>query len=193
MRKKAIIGVLTLMLSTSVLLPSLTSFAVENPTAIVLTEGNEILQKSIEFNENNSINSSKETLNQDLKNIEPRGFNFSKIAVKIKQWKPGLTNLVKKWTIASTADWIADTIKVAWDKLRAITVDREYVGPGYNTTGDPVKTVQSALNNRGYSAGTADGIYGPNTKNAIIRFQRSRGLAADGIVGPATWRQLMEQ
>ena len=33
---------------------------------------------------------------------------------------------------------------------------------------------------------TADGIYGPQTRAAILRFQRAHGLAADGIAGPAT-------
>ena len=37
---------------------------------------------------------------------------------------------------------------------------------------------------------SADGIFGPGTKRAVKRFQRSHGLTADGIVGPATWSAL---
>lgn len=33
----------------------------------------------------------------------------------------------------------------------------------------------------------ADGIFGPLTRNAVIRFQRGARLVADGIVGPKTW------
>lgn len=33
----------------------------------------------------------------------------------------------------------------------------------------------------------ADGIFGLGTKRAVINFQKSRLLAADGIVGPKTW------
>ena len=33
----------------------------------------------------------------------------------------------------------------------------------------------------------ADGIFGTGTRNAVIVFQRSKGLVADGIVGPRTW------
>jgi len=35
-----------------------------------------------------------------------------------------------------------------------------------------------------------DRIYGKHTKRAVKRFQRSHGLTADGIVGPATWSAL---
>jgi peptidoglycan hydrolase-like protein with peptidoglycan-binding domain len=40
---------------------------------------------------------------------------------------------------------------------------------------------------------TADGIFGANTRNAVIAFQRHFGLAQDGIVGQATWNRLMQE
>ena len=38
---------------------------------------------------------------------------------------------------------------------------------------------------------TADGIFGNNTKSAVIKYQKSKGLSADGIVGQNTWRKLL--
>jgi peptidoglycan hydrolase-like protein with peptidoglycan-binding domain len=36
----------------------------------------------------------------------------------------------------------------------------------------------------------ADGVYGPQTRGAVRRFQRSHGLSVDGVAGPATLAML---
>lgn len=51
---------------------------------------------------------------------------------------------------------------------------------------------QDDLNTLGFSTGGLDGIFGANTENAVRRYQSSRGLSADGIVGCNTWRSLQE-
>ncbi|MBI4309507.1 MAG: peptidoglycan-binding protein, partial [Candidatus Omnitrophica bacterium] len=50
--------------------------------------------------------------------------------------------------------------------------------------------VQTALKNAGFYTGKVDGKIGAGTKAAIIEFQRSNGLAADGVVGRKTWEAL---
>jgi hypothetical protein len=59
----------------------------------------------------------------------------------------------------------------------------------YGSTGTSVKLIQAALNRYGAHL-VVDGIFGPLTRAAVIRFQRAHGLEADGIVGPITWRAL---
>jgi membrane-bound lytic murein transglycosylase B len=44
-----------------------------------------------------------------------------------------------------------------------------------------VMALQSALNERGFEAGAADGVAGPATRAALRRYQRSEGLPADGF------------
>ncbi len=55
-----------------------------------------------------------------------------------------------------------------------------------------VLIAQDDLNTLGYTTGGLDGIFGNNTYNAVRRYQASRGLAVDGIIGCNTWRSLQE-
>ena len=50
--------------------------------------------------------------------------------------------------------------------------------------GEEVKTLQRLLNV------AVDGIFGPNTEEAVVAFQKAAGLKVDGIVGPKTWDAL---
>ncbi len=52
--------------------------------------------------------------------------------------------------------------------------------------GPEVTRLQKRLNELGFKAGKADGRFGPATKAALIAFQKSEGLATDGIAGPKT-------
>ena len=52
-------------------------------------------------------------------------------------------------------------------------------------TGDDVRTVQRALIAAGADV-LVDGVFGPQTQAAVEQFQQRQGLAADGIVDPAT-------
>lgn len=65
------------------------------------------------------------------------------------------------------------------------------------STGPNVVVVQTSLNriSQNYPAipkiPTVDGIYGSRTEAAVRSFQRIFGLTPDGIVGPATWYELV--
>lgn len=54
--------------------------------------------------------------------------------------------------------------------------------------GNDVKALQKRLMDLGYSVGKwgADGTFGEDTKTAVKKFQKAKGLTADGIVGKNT-------
>lgn len=56
--------------------------------------------------------------------------------------------------------------------------------------GNEVRNIQTRLKSWGYYKGTVDGIYGTQTKNAVIAFQKKNGLTADGIAGPKTLEKI---
>ena len=60
--------------------------------------------------------------------------------------------------------------------------------PAPSFAGPKVAAVQVALKRVGLYNATVDGVRGPLTKAAIVRFQRRRGLSVDGVVGPQTRR-----
>ncbi|MER5517513.1 peptidoglycan-binding domain-containing protein [Streptomyces sp. NPDC002763] len=58
--------------------------------------------------------------------------------------------------------------------------------------GNPVSEAQCLLQLWGFYVGPrgVDGVFGPLTTSAAKSFQTSRGLTADGIIGPNTWTRL---
>lgn len=59
--------------------------------------------------------------------------------------------------------------------------------------GNEVKAVQALLKGYGYSLGIwgADGDFGAATVAAVKKFQKKKGLTADGVVGIETWKKLL--
>ncbi len=49
--------------------------------------------------------------------------------------------------------------------------------------GDDVRELQQRLNLLGFDAGSVDGVFGPETANAVREFQLNVGLRVDGIAG----------
>ena len=81
---------------------------------------------------------------------------------------------------------------------RWVHFDERQVASGYPiirymSRGVYVCVAQDALIFLGYDTGGLDGVFGRKTENSVKEYQRTRGLVADGIIGPATWRMLMEE
>jgi putative chitinase len=56
--------------------------------------------------------------------------------------------------------------------------------------GSEVTVLQRKLKAKGFNPGKIDGVFGLGTEAAVLAFQRSEGLLADGIVGPQTAKAL---
>jgi peptidoglycan hydrolase-like protein with peptidoglycan-binding domain len=72
------------------------------------------------------------------------------------------------------------------EQSRAALLER---GSGYgadHATAARVRTVQRTLAGLGWEPGPVDGLFGPRTEAAVVRFQHNAKVAVDGIVGPQT-------
>ncbi|MBR2040487.1 MAG: spore cortex-lytic enzyme, partial [Clostridia bacterium] len=56
----------------------------------------------------------------------------------------------------------------------------------FGSKSQEVVEIQTKLKRWGYYNGEIDGIFGTQTKNAVISFQKKNGLVADGIAGKKT-------
>jgi peptidoglycan hydrolase-like protein with peptidoglycan-binding domain len=65
---------------------------------------------------------------------------------------------------------------------KAMSVLRE------GSSGPEVAKLQERLRELGFNPGRIDGDFGPATRAAVIAFQQSAGLLADGIAGPRKLR-----
>ena len=86
-------------------------------------------------------------------------------------------------------------------KMKTIDLRKAELQP---VAGEDVKTLQALLN-LFLTAGdvgedgsailplTVDGTAGANTKQAALAFQMAAHLTKDAVVGPLTWRKLIEQ
>ena len=89
------------------------------------------------------------------------------------------------FTPLESAPHIAETKEVA----RKSDLQDEIMSYRLKSKGRTIK-IQMALKRAGFYSGDIDGRVGPQTKQAIRSFQRSKGFNPDGVVGPKTWEEL---
>jgi hypothetical protein len=104
-------------------------------------------------------------------------FSGSKAAV------PPITSTPPPATVTVTTPATTPTKPVA-------QAPQQTLKPG--DTGEQVKILQQALTALHFSPGKADGDYGPTTQAEVEKFQLSKGLAEDGIVGQQTLAALQQ-
>ena len=112
--------------------------------------------------------------------------NAQRAVLRTSAQNSGLWNYIEPYSISPT--WVH--------------FDRRQYPPACSSGGYPllkrgslsvyVLIAQDDLNTLGYTTGGFDGIFGNQTYNAVRRYQASRGLIVDGIIGCNTWRSLQE-
>jgi len=58
--------------------------------------------------------------------------------------------------------------------------------------GEPIRDIQARLGLLGFPIDDEEGWFGASTEAAVRAFQETKGLPVDGIVGPETWRTLVD-
>jgi hypothetical protein len=86
------------------------------------------------------------------------------------------------FSIADKNGHLIDPLKVIGDKPAKPVVVRRTIKLG--SRGPEVEYLQRKLGIR------ADGVFGPITRNAVIKYQKRHLLVPDGIVGPKTWASI---
>lgn len=68
-----------------------------------------------------------------------------------------------------------------------------WCGDNYTNKKTIVTLLQKALHKYGCNkADNIDGLWGTNTRNAVINYQRSENLSVDGIAGRRTWERIVK-
>jgi Putative peptidoglycan binding domain len=92
------------------------------------------------------------------------------------------------WQQASTVGWKA--ISIGAGNLTGVAPTASTPVLQLRSAGDLVVWLQEHLVSVGYAT-AVDGDFGPTTQTAVEQFQTVRGLTVDGIVGPSTWGALL--
>lgn len=104
--------------------------------------------------------------------------------------KRGTTDYVGARRIINGTDKAAQIAAIADEYLDALLPKAPPETLRRGARGALVAHAQALLEASGYTPGVVDGIFGSATYAAVWAFQKSAGLPADGIIGPATWAAL---
>lgn len=78
---------------------------------------------------------------------------------------------------------LASFIFIVFMVINSSSAEAANVALKQGMSGNDVLALQTKLKDTGYYRGTLDGIFGFETRNAVMRFQSDQGLDVDGIAG----------
>lgn len=105
-------------------------------------------------------------------------------------------------TAARMAEWVAARTAARSAPLRAVAAGAAVLvmltlpacAPRPTLTlgsrGPAVVTLQQRLAQLGYDLGSANGVFGDDTRHAVVAFQKVNALHRNGVVDPGTWAAL---
>lgn len=126
----------------------------------------------------------------DPKKMDHTGFGYKGETCECSN---GVQHFLKRdkkweyWAVPACVDGDVKPVPPAEDEGQLCPTIRR------GSTGEFVMVCQEILVDLGYELGPSgvDGKFGAKTEAAVKTFQQRHGLAADGIVGPKTWKQLL--
>lgn len=143
-------------------------------TGVILTlSSSSVLQKGSRGDEVKELQQNLTTLGYDTQGTD--GIFGSNTETAVKQFQKAYSLTVDGKAGPATQSAIAKAL--------------DYHNKGILTVGSrgtKVSDLQQNLTKLGYDTKGTDGIFGDNTKSAVIAFQRDHGLSQDGIVGKNT-------
>lgn len=139
------------------------------------------MSNQISYGDWNSFGKSYETKTHSWRNAKNEAFNSGQSNAKKQSGSSNYYGAAAKLELSQ--DYVSEK-SASTSKVYTAAASTRTLKVG--TSGDDVKALQTNLNALGYNVGTPDGIFGTNTKNAVISFQNTYGLTADGIAGTNT-------
>ncbi|MDA2978189.1 MAG: peptidoglycan-binding protein [Actinomycetota bacterium] len=144
-----------------------------------LVGGSRVLKSGVDGADVRVLQNLLDGLGYDLGRID--GFFGSKTDAAVRRFQS---------SVGMTVDGLVGReTKTALSGLSRGSADSEVLLIG--SRGDPVRELQRGLNDLGFDAGRADGVFGPITLRAVLEFQRANSLWVDGLVGPRTRAALL--
>ena len=87
-------------------------------------------------------------------------------------------------------EWDAEVLGTTVPKQTVLTPGEYYPTLKKGDKNEYVLHWQKFLNLSGFFCGNEDSVFGENTELAVKQYQMSKGLKADGIIGPNTWNMV---
>lgn len=134
-----------------------------------------------------SVNTSHQIINDDAfpLNIGAKGDNvlYLQYGLHILGCAPG--------ALDGSFGNVVSTAVQRFQRKYGLVVDGSVGSVTWSKMKEIIRSIQNALQGKGYQLSIINGIGSPETYNQVCNFQKDNGLTADGSVGSATWPVLM--